>query len=188
MQRAASPAMFLFNRSASSSQQSRRNSRDSVQVVRPSLGQGTPSLSPTQSTWELSPQRRRRVTEGAQRTSVFGLRSRSNTITSSTSFTSTASSTPIVGKRWWRGSRATHSTSPSMTSYSERSESMAKTLLSKSGRMLKRQNSTLTSLRTLDGDDTSDRWGDVHEVQELSGGGYAHHERAQSIDSGKSMI
>lgn len=179
--------MFLFNRSVSSSQQSRRNSRDSVQVVQTSSRQGTPSLSPTEPAWELSPQRRRRVTEGAQRTSVFGSRSRSNTIASSTSFASTASSTPVPGKRWWRGSRETHSTSPSMTSYGERSESMAKTLLSKSGRMLKRQNSTLTSLRTLDGDDTSDRWGDVQEVQELSGGGYAHHDRTQSIDSGKSM-
>ena len=58
--------------------------------------------------------------------------------------------------------------------------------MSRSGMMLKRQNSTLTSLRTLDGDETLDRWNDVHEVQELSGGGYAHHERTQSIDTGKS--
>ena len=178
--------MFLFNRGASSSQHSRRASRDSVQIVQPSLEQGTPSLSPTASTRERSSQRRRRDTEGAKRTSVFGSRQRSNTIASSTSFNSTASSTPVVSKRWWRGSRETHSRSPSMSSSGERSESMAKTLLSRSGRMLKRQNSTLTSLRTLDGDETLDRWSDVQEVQELAGGGYAHHERAQSIDSGKS--
>lgn len=180
-----SPALFLFNRSVSSPQHSRKTSRDSVQVVQPPLGQGPPSLQPATSNANWSPQRRRRDTEGARRTSVFGSRQRSNTIASSSSFSSTTTSAPVVGKRWWRASRETPSTTSSMYSPGERSESMAKTLLSRSGRMLKRQNSTLTSLRTLDGDETSDRWRDSHDVQELSGRAYVHHERAQSIDSGK---
>ena len=51
--------------------------------------------------------------------------------------------------------------------------------------MLKRQNSTLTSLRTLDGVDVTDRSRGVQEIQELYGRTYTHHERSESIDSGK---
>lgn len=177
--------MFLFNRSVSSSKHSRETSRDSVQVIQSPSGPGTRSPQPATSGAKWSTQRRRRDTEGAKRTSVFESRQRSNTIASSSSFSLTTSAAPVAGKRWWSGSRETRSTTPSMFSSGERSESMAKTLLSRSGRMLKRHNSTLTSLRTLDADETSDPLADVHEVQELSGRVCAHHERTQSIDSGK---
>ncbi|MCJ1361392.1 hypothetical protein MMC16_000492 [Acarospora aff. strigata] len=175
--------MFLFNRGASSSQHTRKASGDSVQVVQTSSRRATPSPSPRASTGEWSPQRRRRDTEGTKRTSVFASRQRSNTIASSLSLNSTTSSTELVGKYWWRGSREKHSKPEGMLSRGERSESMTMSLISRSSRMLKRQNSTLTSLRTLDGVDVTDRSRGVQEIQELYGRTYTHHERSESIDS-----
>ncbi|KAI9873569.1 MAG: hypothetical protein M1830_010848 [Pleopsidium flavum] len=174
--------MFLFNRSPSSSPHTRKNSRDSVQISRPSSRQATPSPSLSTSTGEWSPQRRRGNTDGAKRTSVFGGHQRSKTITSSVYLNSAAASTVSVDTHSWRGFRKAPLTLESVIPRSERSESMAKSLLSRSSRLLKRQNSTLTSLRTLDGVDVPDRGRDVYEVQELSGCSQLHHDGTQSID------
>lgn len=114
---------------------------------------------------------------------MFSSRQRSDTLTSTFSFNSAASTPVSTEKRWWRGSREKKSGSDAMTARRERSESGARSFLSRSGRMmLKRQNSTLTSLRTLDGAGDDDPW-KPQEVEELPGTRYQYHGRTKSIDS-----
>lgn len=136
------------------------------------------------------PRTDRRVwTEGTKRGSMLKGPSRSNSVRTvaspNGSNLSPSSSAETIPPRDFMDVR---SISESILSKSDRPESLAKTLVSKGSRLLKRQNSNinLTSLRTMDWSDEFGRETGRNQVKELSARGASKHNRWRSTDNGMS--
>jgi hypothetical protein len=152
--------MVLFHRSGTQPHNAHRPSRDSTYDA-PSQRGMTPM--PSNESLQARP---RAYTEGPKRLSVFGRRSRSNTATSSTSVYQSPASSFASGEE---SSGRSSQDGRSMSSLGmERPESVAKSLINRGSRMLRRQNSkfSIASSLTLDEEDR-DREPSKFEVSEL---------------------
>jgi hypothetical protein len=169
--------MVLFHRSGTGSHSSRRPAREFPSYDAISSRGMTPV--PTDLPYD-DPSRPRAYSEGPKRLSVFGGRSRSNTVASTSSYQSPASSLISVEQLSGRSSQDDRS----MSSLGmERTESVAKSLMHRGSRMLRRQNSkfSIASSLTLDEEGDGEREKYKFEVSELFQKGSKARSRSNSL-------